>query len=74
MISLIDQPEHVKLSGDIEGAYVIIERRSGGELVVVPDTSWQAMLEETGARDATPEEIAAFEAENGPILPPDCEG
>ncbi|MGE5283040.1 MAG: hypothetical protein ACM3N0_12120, partial [Chloroflexota bacterium] len=37
------------------------------------DTSWNAMLGE-GERDATEEEIAALEAENGPLLPADGEG
>ena len=74
MISFMEQPTHIKLSGDIEGAYVVTERRPGGELVIAPDTSWKAMLERTGTRDATAEELAAFEAEYGPILPPDGEG
>jgi len=74
MISLMEQPVHITLTGDIEGAYVVTERRPGGELVIPPDTSWKAMLERTGARDATPKELAAFEAEHGPFLPPDGEG
>jgi hypothetical protein len=74
MIPLMEQPTHIKLSGDIEGAYVVTERRPGGELVIAPDTSWEAMLERTGARAATAEELTAFEAEHGPLLPPDGEG
>ena len=74
IIPLVEQPTHIKLSGDIEGAYVVTERRPGGELVIAPDTSFEAMLERTGSRVATPEEFAAFEAEHGPFLPPDGEG
>ena len=48
--------------------------RPGGELVIAPDTSFEAMLERTGSRLATPEEFAAFEAWHGPFLPPDGEG
>lgn len=74
MILPVEKPEHIKLSGDIEGAYVVTERRAGGELVIAPDTSWKAMLERTGHRPATASELAAFEAEHGPFLPPDGEG
>jgi len=65
---------HVTLSGDIEGAYVVIERGPGPQLRIVPDTSWKAILERTGGREATEEEFAAFEREHGPFLPPDGEG
>jgi len=65
---------HVRLSGDVEGAFVITEKRPGGELVLAPDTSWKAILERTGSREASGEEIAAFESEHGPFLPPDGEG
>lgn len=64
----------VTLSGDIEGAYVVIERGPGSELRIVPDTSWKAMLKGTGERDATEAEIAAIEREHGPFLPADGEG
>ena len=74
MILVVEQPTHIKLSADIEGAYVVTERRPGGELVIAPDISWTAMLERTGSRVVTPDELAAFEAEHGPFLPPDGEG
>lgn len=74
MIPAVEQPARVKLSGDIEGAYVVTEERPGGELVIAPDTSWRAMLERTGHREATAEEQAAFEAQHGPFLPADGEG
>lgn len=65
---------HVTLSGDIEGAYVVVERGPGPELRIVPDTSWKAMLRGTGERDATEAEIAAIKREHGPFLPADGEG
>ncbi|MGA2166101.1 MAG: hypothetical protein ABSH36_16780 [Solirubrobacteraceae bacterium] len=34
---------HVKLSGDINGRYVVTDRRAGGELTLVPDTSAEAI-------------------------------
>jgi hypothetical protein len=42
-------------------------------MVIDRDTSWKAMLD-TDERDATEEEVAALEAEHGPLLPPDGEG
>ncbi len=72
---------HVTLSGDIVGEYVVEDTRPDGGLVLVPDpddahpsVTWAAMLKRSGGRDATPEELAAFEAEYGPFLPPDGEG
>jgi hypothetical protein len=71
---------HVTLSGDIVGEYVVEDRRADGRLVLVPDVEddypkvkWADMKDPT-ARDATPEEFAAFKAEYGPFLPPDGEG
>lgn len=67
-------PAHVKLSGDISGRYVVTDQRPGGELTLVPDTSWEAILERSGGRDMTPEESAKFWAEHEPkMLPPDDE-
>jgi hypothetical protein len=34
----------------------------------------KSIRERAGAREATDEEFAAFEAEHGPFLPPDGEG
>ncbi len=65
---------HVTLSGDIEGAYVVVEHGPGPELRIVPDTSWKAMLEGAGERDATEAEIAAIGRDHGPFLPADGEG
>ena len=70
-----DQPAHVTLSGDINGRYVVRDERPDGELVIVPETEWQAMLARSGGRDATPEDVAQFLDEHGhELLPPDGEG
>jgi len=69
---------HVTLSGDIVGEYIVKDKRPNGELTLVPDAyptvTWAEMLERSGGRDATPEELAAFKAKYGPFLPPDGEG
>jgi len=76
--SLVASEPHVILSGDITGAYVVKKKSANGELTLVPDTypavTWQDMLKQSGGRDATPEEFAAFEAQHGPFLPADGEG
>lgn len=66
---------HVKLSGDRAGEYVITEERPDGSLTLVPNASWQAIRERSGAREATKEEWEGFLAEHGPhMLSPDGEG
>jgi hypothetical protein len=67
MIASVEQP-HVKLSGDIEGAYVVEETRDDGSLVVAPDTSAKAIMERLGHKPAT---LAEFEAAHGAVRPPD---
>jgi hypothetical protein len=62
---------HVTLSGDIVGEYVVIERGSEGELTLSPDTGIAAIRKRHGLEPAT---LAEFEAEYGPVLPPDGEG
>jgi hypothetical protein len=65
---------HVKLSGDISGRSVVTDQRAGGELTLVPDTSWEAILERSGGREMTSDESAEFWAEHEPhMLPPDDE-
>src|SRR5580704_13931966 len=65
---------HVELSGDINGRYVVTDRRDGGELTLVPDTSAEAIRERAGLLDPTPEQAEAFWRENEPhMLPPDDE-
>lgn len=70
MITNVEQP-HVKLSGDIEGPYVVEESRADGRLLVAPDTSAKAIMERLGHEPAT---IAEFEAAYGAVRPPDGEG
>ena len=59
------------LSGDRSGDYVLIEERPDGSLVVAPDTSAEAILRR---HDMTPATLEEFEAEYGPVQPPDGEG
>jgi hypothetical protein len=75
MSAVAAQP-HVTLSGDINGDYVVEDRRPDGRLVLVPERNgvYPAVVPAFGGRRATPEEFAAFEAEYGPFLPPDGEG
>jgi hypothetical protein len=61
----------ITLSGDRSGEYVVIEERPDGSLVVAPDTSIEAIRERHNLRPAT---LKEFEAEYGPVLPPDGEG
>lgn len=65
IIEDVERP-HVKLSGDVEGAYVVEETRSDGRLVISPDTSARAILERLGHE---PAKLADFEAEYGPVQP-----
>jgi hypothetical protein len=70
----MSEQAHVQLIGDINGHYVVTDRRPGGELTLVPDTSWAAMLERLGGRELTAEESSEFWREYGPLmLPPDGE-
>ena len=62
---------HVTLSGDLSGDYIVVEQRDDGSFVVKPDTSIAAIHRRHGLTPATLEE---FEAEYGPIQPPDGEG
>jgi hypothetical protein len=62
---------HVTLAGDRTGEYLIAEERPDGSLVLLPDTSVEAILDRMGARPASLEE---FETEHGELGPPDAEG
>ncbi len=74
MNAVATQP-HVTLSGDIVGEYIVKDKGPDGELTLVPDTSWKAILARNGERDATEQEWQDFLAEHGPhMLPPDGEG
>jgi hypothetical protein len=70
----VSEHTRVQLIGDINGRYVVTERRAGGELTLAPDTSWSAIVERSGGRELTSEESAEFQREYGPLmLPPDDE-
>ena len=76
IISVMKQQLHIKVSGGLEGDFVVTEERGGSEFVIVrePEPSLQSLRERSGARAATQEEFDAFVAEYGPFLPPDGEG
>jgi hypothetical protein len=66
-----EHTEHVTLSGDRSGDYVVVEERPDGSLVVAPDTSANAILRR---HDMTPATLEGFEAEYGPVQQPDVKG
>ena len=70
MSAVAAQP-HVTLSGDRAGDYLVAEEDPNGRMVIVPDNSAQAILNRLGHTRAT---LAEFEAEYGPVRPPDGEG
>jgi hypothetical protein len=71
IITDMEPPAHVTLSGDRDGEYVITDERPDGSLTLVPDTSVEAMRRRMGTEPAT---LAEFEAEYGPVAPTDGEG
>lgn len=77
MIPDVKQQLHIKVSGGLEGDFVVVEERGDDEFVITRESSSPSLKEireRSGARPATPEEFAAFEAKHGPFLPPDGEG
>jgi hypothetical protein len=66
-----ERAPRVTLGGDRSGDYVIAEEREDGSLVLAPDTSMAPIRRRHGLEPAT---LAEFEAEYGPVLPPDGEG
>jgi hypothetical protein len=62
--------EHIRLTGDRSGEYLVIEERTDGSLVVAPDTSIEAIRKRAGTRAMTPEEFG----EHFGDLPSDDEG
>ncbi len=62
---------HVTLSGGLRGRYVLEKKLAGGRVVLAPETSAEAILARLGHEPAT---LAEFEAEHGPVRPPDGEG
>ncbi len=63
----------ITVSGALQGEFIVIEGRGGGEFVIMRDTSWKAMLRKD-ERDATEKEVAALEGEHGPFLLADGKG
>ena len=61
---------HVKLTGDRNGEYVVVEERPDGSLLVAPDTSVDAIRQRLDTRPMTPEEFQ----EHFGDLPRDGEG
>jgi hypothetical protein len=75
MSAVPQKPARVTLSGDINGHYVVRQRRRGGQLVLDPDVSAEEIRKEVGARKATSEEFARFVSEHeGELAPADDEG
>lgn len=61
-----------ELKSDINGRYVVTNRRASGELTLVPDTPAEAIRERAGLLDPTPGQAEAFWRENEPhMIPPD---
>jgi hypothetical protein len=69
-IDLVDEPTHVTVSGAVNGRYLVAEKRPGGELTLVPDTSIEAVRERQGTEPMSPEQFA----ETFGKLPTDDEG
>ena len=69
----MEQPARIKVSGALEGEFILIEERSASEFVIVRDASWPAILGK-GERDVTEAEIAVLEADYGPFQSADSEG
>jgi bifunctional DNA-binding transcriptional regulator/antitoxin component of YhaV-PrlF toxin-antitoxin module len=67
----VQRASHVTLNGDLSGDYVIIEKRKDGSVVLQPDASVEAIRRRN---NATPATLQEFEAEYGPMQPPDGEG
>ena len=73
----MSQVAHIKVSGDLQGDFVVTEEHGADEFVIVrePEPSWREVQARAGAREMTPEEFEAFMAEHGPhVLPPTARG
>jgi hypothetical protein len=71
IMQTVSRQAHVTLSGDIAGEYVVVEERPDGELTLAPDTGIAAIRKR---HDLEPATLAEFEAQHGPVRPPDGEG
>jgi hypothetical protein len=71
---LMDKQQHVVVSGDISGRYIVKDQRESGELTLVPETSAEAMRERAGLVEPTAEQAEVFWREHeADMLPPDDE-
>ena len=76
MISPMEQ-RHVKLTGDVEGAFVVEEALADGRLLLAPEwpskeTSADAILERAGGKRMSPEEFDKHFGHLGPNDPRHC--
>jgi hypothetical protein len=69
----VELPARIRVTGALEGEFIVLEEHSASEFVIARETSWKMMLGDD-ERDATVEEIAAVEVEHGPFLPADGDG
>lgn len=69
----MELPARIRVTGALEGEFIVIEEHSASEFVIARETSWKMMLGED-ERDANAGEIAAVEAEHGPFVSADGEG
>jgi hypothetical protein len=67
----VQRATHVTVEGGVSGEHIVVEKRDDGSLVPQPDTSMEAIRRR---HNATPATLAEFEAEYGPVQPPDGEG
>jgi hypothetical protein len=56
----VNRQAHVTLSGDIAGEYVVEDRGPDGRLVLVPDTSVDAILARHGAKPVSAEKFERY--------------
>jgi hypothetical protein len=67
---IVAEQAHVTLSGDIAGEYLVEDRRPDGRLVLVPDTSADAIFARHGAKPLSREDFKRHFGD----LPTDDEG
>ena len=74
-MQIVSRQAHVTLSGNIAGDYVVEDHQPDGRLILVPDTSAEAIRARGYSRSLTEREWQGFLAEYGPhMLPPEDEG
>lgn len=69
-MQIVSRQAHVTLSGNIAGDYVVEDRRPDGRLILVPDTSAEAIRARGGSRSLSEREWQGFLAEYGPSHAP----